>query len=101
MELDPKCITIFSKSNCPFCDKAKMFFEEKKLDVEIIMLEPSMEDYETKRDWLKSTTGQSTFPFIFIGTDFVGGFMELLRADRTLKLNEMCAKIGLTMEYDF
>ena len=101
METNPKEITVFSKPECPFCDKTKMFFDEHKIPYKVITLDPSQVSYETQKEWLKSSTGHNTFPFIFVGTTFLGGFMELLRAHRTNALHKMCADIGINMEYEF
>ena len=96
-----KKITIYSKPECPYCDKAKLFFDELSLAYDVVMLDPSAADYETRRDQLKTSTGQNTFPFVYIGNAFVGGYTELVRAHRTNKLHELCAAIGIDLEYDF
>lgn len=101
MEINPNRITVFSKPECPFCDKAKMFFEENNIPFEVVDLDPSNVTYEVQKEWLKSSTGQNTFPFIYVGTTFLGGFTELLRAHRTNALHTMCEKIGIKINYDF
>lgn len=94
-------VVIYGKPECPFCDKAKMFFEEMKIPFRYVGLDPSAVDYEDMKTVLKTTTKQNTFPFIFVGREFLGGFTELIRAHRTLHLHSMCEKIGIKLEYDF
>jgi glutaredoxin 3 len=96
-----KKIIIYSKPECPFCDKAKLFFEELSLPYEYIMLDPSSADYEARRDELKASTCHRSFPFVYIGDEFVGGFTELIQAHRTNRLHELCERIGLSLAYDF
>lgn len=97
----PNEVVIYGKPECPFCDKAKMFFEEMNIPFRYVGLDPSDTDYEDMKTVLKTSTKQNTFPFIFIGKEFLGGFTELIRAHRTLQLHSMCEKIGIKIDYDF
>ena len=62
-------IRVFSKVGCKYCDMAKEFLEERCIEYEYIVVEDGTE--------LKQKTGQKTFPFIFDGEKFIGGFREL------------------------
>ena len=62
---------IYSKSNCIFCDKAKMLL--RKHNPKIYMLD---KDY-SKEDFFKKFPNARTFPQIIINTENVGGYAEL------------------------
>jgi glutaredoxin 3 len=64
-------IQIYSKSNCIFCDKAKITLQ--KYDPEIKMLE---KDY-TMDDFFKKFPSAKTFPQIIINSEHIGGYTEL------------------------
>lgn len=69
-------ITVFSKSECPYCDSAKALLEQLKLSYQYI----ECDEHELTReqlDQLKKLSGIRTFPNIFIGTVSVGGFGDL------------------------
>ena len=67
-------LTVYSKNNCPFCDKAKYLLSTKGIDFQEIKID---EDPEA-RDWLVAQ-GHRTAPQIYLGTElFVeGGFQGL------------------------
>jgi len=63
--------------------------------------EEDPEGYVTMRDELVSNTGQNTFPFIYIGDVFLGGYTELVNAYDTLKLHDLCTRAGFNLDMDF
>lgn len=69
---------IYSKEGCGYCRKAKDFLDSKKLEFKEIVLDPTSEDYVVVRDGLVGRTGHRTFPWIFEGDRFVGGYGELI-----------------------
>jgi glutaredoxin 3 len=94
-------IVIHSKTNCPYCVKAKDFFNEKSIPFEEIIYDPNESDYEERKNQLVAKTDFRTFPQIFIGPEFLGGFSDLTDAYSKLKLHKMCENIGITVEVDF
>ena len=64
-------IEIYSKSNCVFCDKAKI--KLKKHNPKIRMLD---QDY-TRNDFFVKFPNARTFPQIIINEEHVGGYAEL------------------------
>jgi glutaredoxin 3 len=64
-------IEIYSKSNCVFCDKAKI--KLKKHNPKIHMLD---QDY-TRNDFFVKFPNARTFPQIIINEEHVGGYAEL------------------------
>lgn len=96
-------ITVHSKTNCPHCVRAKAFLHEKGLPFDEIVYDPllSPEEYETRKNELVLRTQFRTFPQIFIGDEFLGGFSELTDAYATLKLHSLCLKIGKKLDIEF
>jgi len=64
-------ISIYSKSNCVFCDKAKIALQ--KHNPKIYMLD---KDYN-REDFLKKFPHAKTFPQITINDEHIGGYYEL------------------------
>ena len=64
-------ISIYSKPNCVFCDKAKMKLQKYK--PKIYMLD---KDY-SRNDFFKKFPYAKTFPQIIINNEKVGGYQEL------------------------
>jgi glutaredoxin len=94
-------IVVHTKKDCFFCDKAKAFFKAKRLVFEEVYYDPSTPDYEPRKNALVGRTAHHTFPQIFIGDIFLGGFTQLTHAYDTLHLHELCASIGVELEMDF
>jgi glutathione-dependent peroxiredoxin len=70
----PESITIFTRSGCIYCAKAKELLEKNSMEYEELVL---LEDYTIKT--LKAVSGQVTFPQIFINGEHVGGTSDLER----------------------
>ena len=64
-------VSIYSKPNCVFCDKAKMKLQ--KHNPKIYMLDI---DYN-RNDFFKKFPQAKTFPQIIINNELVGGYHEL------------------------
>ena len=64
-------VEIYSKTNCVFCDKAKMRLQ--KHNPKIHMLD---QDYN-RDDFLKKFPNARTFPQIIIDKQHIGGYFEL------------------------
>lgn len=94
-------ITVFSKKGCVYCDKAKDLLNELQVPFTVNMLEPSDEDYASKRDTLFNTYNHRSFPLIVVGDVFIGGFTELQNTIATLQFHELAKKIGIEVPMDF
>ena len=64
-------VEIYSKTNCVFCDKAKMRLQ--KHNPKIHMLD---QDYN-RDDFFKKFPNARTFPQIIIDKQHIGGYFEL------------------------
>ena len=82
-----KPVRIYILRSCPFCIRAKALLDRK--NVEYDETDVTM-DYEGRRK-ISASTGHRTFPQIFIGDEFVGGFDELSGLERAGKLDEKLA----------
>lgn len=80
-------VTIYTADPCGFCRQAKALLESRGVDYEEISLTKDPDG----RARLVQRTGQMTFPQIIIGERVVGGFRELLEADRDGTLDEILA----------
>ena len=80
-------VTVYTTEPCGFCRQAKTLLESRGVDYEEISLTKD----PVGRSNLVQRTGQMTFPQIIIGERVVGGFRELLEADRDGTLEEILA----------
>ena len=64
-------VEIYSKTNCVFCDKAKIKLQ--KHNPKIYMLD---EDF-SRDDFFKKFPNARTFPQIIINKEHIGGYSEL------------------------
>ena len=80
-------ITMYTTDPCGFCRQAKALLSARGVDYEEINLakDPS------GRAALVARTGQMTFPQIVVGERSIGGFRELLEADRDGTLEDLLA----------
>jgi glutaredoxin len=70
-------ITVYSKNNCPFCDRAKALLESKEIPFQVI----KMEDDPDARDFLMDQ-GLRSVPQIFKdGVLLPGGYQGLAGKD--------------------
>lgn len=79
-------VTLYSKSTCPFCVKAKMLLQ--KLGAEYTEINIGNDD--AKRDeMLAKSQGRTSVPQIFIGSLHVGGCDDLFALHDEGKLEEL------------
>ncbi len=78
-------VLIYSKTYCPYCDRAKAMFKSKGIAYEEIMLDDKDDEFAK----LKQKTGMMTVPQIFINDTLVGGYSDLATLERDGKLDGM------------
>ena len=80
-------IVVYSTDRCSFCVRAKALLDARGLEYEEINLERDPDG----RAELARRTGMLSFPQILIDGELVGGFMELVAADRAGRLRDLKA----------
>ena len=80
-------VIVYTTEPCGFCRQAKALLESRGVDYEEVNL---AKDPEGRAD-LASRTGQMTFPQVLVGERSIGGFRELLEADRDGILDQLLA----------
>ena len=72
-------ITVYSKSNCPFCDRAKSLLESKGVEYTTVSVE---EDQDARQHLLDM--GLRSVPQIFNGTTLIqGGYQGIAGKDES------------------
>jgi glutaredoxin 3 len=79
-------VEIYTTLICPYCVAAKQFLEQRDLDyVEVrIDTDPGRRD-----EMLSRSGGRRTVPQIFVNGEHVGGFDDLVAAERSGRLGEL------------
>jgi glutaredoxin 3 len=80
-------VTLYTTEPCGFCRQAKALLHARGVDYREVNL---AKDPVGRAD-LVALTGQMTFPQIVIGKRSIGGFRELLEADRAGMLDDLLA----------
>jgi glutaredoxin 3 len=78
-------VFVYTTDPCGFCRQAKALLESRGVDY----VEVSLTKDPDGRARLVQRTGQMTFPQIIAGDRVIGGFRELLEADRDGTLVEI------------
>jgi glutaredoxin 3 len=84
---DETGVIVYTTEPCGFCRQAKALLAARGVDFAEVNL---AKDPEGRAD-LVALTGQMTFPQIVVGQRSIGGFRELLEADRAGALEELLA----------
>ena len=80
-------VTVYTTGPCGYCRQAKALLTKRGLDYDEINLARDADG----RVELARRTGMMTFPQVVIGEELVGGFDQLLEADRSGRLVELIA----------
>jgi glutaredoxin 3 len=82
-----KPVTLYTTDACPYCMSAKKLLAKREVQYTEINLARDPDG----RAALTEKTGMYTFPQIVIDGESIGGFQELLAADRAGRLPELLA----------
>jgi glutaredoxin 3 len=82
-----KSVTVYTTDNCSMCAGAKVLLGRRNIAYEEINLSRDPDS----RAQLIELTGMATFPQILIDGEPLGGFDQLLAADRAGRLAELLA----------
>jgi glutaredoxin 3 len=85
-----KLVTMYTTDFCPYCDSAKMLLNKRGISYEEINLARDPDG----RAQLSQRTGMFTFPQIVIDGESIGGFRELLAADKSGRLPALLSTGG-------
>ena len=80
-------MVVYTTEPCGFCRQAKALLESRGVSFEEVNLARD----PTGREALVALTGQMTFPQVVVGERAVGGFRELVEADRDGTLGSLLA----------
>ncbi|WP_319200752.1 glutaredoxin 3 [uncultured Ilyobacter sp.] len=81
-----KEITIYIKKTCPYCIRAKMLLDSKKVNYTEIDIEEHPEQREVM---ITRSNGRKTVPQIFIDEFHVGGCDDLFALDNSKRLDSL------------
>ncbi len=81
-------VEMYTTAICPYCVAAKNLLKQKGFDYSEIRVDT---DPERREEMLKRTGGRRSVPQIFVNGTHVGGFDDLVAADRSGKLAEIAA----------
>jgi glutaredoxin 3 len=82
-----KRVTVYTTEPCGFCRTAKALLDSRQVPYEEVNLSKD----PTGRAELAQRTGMMTFPQVVIDGESIGGFQELVRADRAGLLTALAA----------
>ena len=84
---DENGVLLYTTEPCGFCRQAKTLLQTRGVDYREVNLAKDPDG----RAALVALTGQMTFPQIVVGRRAIGGFRELLEADREGNLVDLLA----------
>jgi glutaredoxin 3 len=84
---DENGVTVYTTEPCGFCRQAKALLQARGVEYREVNLS---KDPDGRAD-LAALTGQMTFPQVVVGRRSIGGFRELLEADRAGALDDLLA----------
>ncbi len=80
-------VTLYTTDPCGFCRQAKALLDSRGIPYEEVNL---ARDPHGRAD-LVALTGQMSFPQVLVGERSIGGFRELLEAERAGRLEDLLA----------
>lgn len=79
--------TVYSSAICPYCVAAKNFLRNKGLDYEEVRIDLD----PARREEMMARARRTSVPQIFFGDVHIGGFDDLVAADRSGRLAQILA----------
>lgn len=83
-------VEIYTTAICPYCVSAKQFLGRKGWDYEEIRIDL---DAPRREEMLSRSGGRRTVPQIFINDTHIGGFDDLVAAERDGRLRELAEAV--------
>ena len=94
-------VVVHSKPGCVYCDRAEALLRDLNVPYTKVMYLPESDGYAERRDALFVRNAHRSFPHVFVGDVFVGGFKELQASASTNALDKLLNDIGLSIEDTF
>jgi len=93
----PKTVFIFSKSYCPYCDKAKDLFASMGVEYKAIEVDqvPAIDKDTNFINGLHENSKSRTFPKVYIGEKCIGGFTDLKKLFDNMKIFTLFKNEGI------
>ncbi|MBT4803721.1 MAG: glutaredoxin 3 [Legionellales bacterium] len=76
---------IYSKNNCPYCDRAKDLLKRKNIEFKEVMVDLDQNEYQIMLEKSK----RRTVPQIFFKDKHIGGFDDLWALEQAGELNKL------------
>jgi len=86
-------VTVYSTRRCGFCVRAKMLLDEQEIPFREIDVS---DDAAARTALVERAGGLRTVPQIFVGSEHVGGFSELLALHRSGGLEALLERQGIS-----
>jgi glutaredoxin 3 len=80
-------IVVYTTVPCPYCNRAKELLSKRGLEYEEISLAKDPDG----RDELVRKTGRMSFPQVIVDDEVIGGYDEVVVADRAGRWKELAA----------
>ena len=74
----PKQVEIYTLDYCPYCQKAKFFLKEHKINFKEISCDDNEEEKRTELTQKYNLPNLATFPQIIIDGKNIGGYSDLI-----------------------
>ena len=82
-------VLVHCKPGCKYCDLAENFLKSIFVPYTKVIYYPDDPDYSTRQSLLFEVNDHASFPQILVGTKFVGGYRELLKAYESSVLEKL------------
>jgi thioredoxin reductase (NADPH) len=87
-------VEIYTKEDCPYCEKAKDLFDSKGVEYETYNVTGDEELFE---EMVERSNGRKTAPEVFIDDELIGGFDDTQALNESGELDE---KLGIAADDD-
>ena len=87
-------VTVFSKTYCPYCVKAKNVLAKYKINDLMIVELDNRDDADDIQNYLLKLTGARTVPRVFINGKCIGGGDDTAKLDSHNKLKALLDECG-------
>ncbi|ELY49303.1 FAD-dependent oxidoreductase [Natronolimnohabitans innermongolicus] len=91
---DQPRVEIYTKEDCPYCEKAKDLFDAKEIEYETYNVTGDDDRFE---EMVERANGRKTAPEVFIDDELIGGWDDTSALDETGELDE---KLGIADDGD-